>query len=175
MRTIYQSSYEKTHVDVFENRISEIKFEAFQPGNFDEWTQRILSMFHPKNALKMEPVELEIGDLCVRESPTHPAPPSRIFRIKEPEGLFWYVDIIPITKQFMFVADEKHTQAISPDEGIARLIHKQTGFVVRSVVSDSSASIAIDTGKATVITVDTRTQEDRKRAAEEELKRWEKQ
>ena len=170
MRTIYQSSYEKTHADVFEDRISEIKFAAFQ-GNFDTWTEQILSMFRSRSP-NTKPLTLEMGDLCIKESPTHPAPPSRIFRVKEPDGLFWYVDVLPITKQFMFIADKKHTTAISPDEGIARLIHKQTGLDTRSMVSDTVGMITVKVGDTVVTTVDTRTQEDRERAAKEELKRW---
>lgn len=174
MRTIYQSSYEKTHADVFEDRISEIKFGAFQSGNFDEWTEQILWMFRPRSK-NAESIELEMGDLCVKESPAHTAPPSRIFKVKEPEGLFWYVDVIPVRRQFMFIVDKGHTKAISPDEGIARLIHKQTGFKTQSVVSDSVSTITVQIGDDAIAkTIDLRTQEDRERAAKEEMKRWEK-
>lgn len=169
MRTIYQSSYEKTHADVFEDRIAEISFSAFQPGNLDEWTLIVLRLFNPPGKKQ---VELEMGDLCVKESPTHPAPPSRIFRLKHPEDLFWYVDVIPVTRQFMFIADKEHTEAIAPDDGIARLVHAQTGLDVQSVVSDELRMITVKVGEAVVRTVDTRTQEDRKKMAMKELGRW---
>ena len=74
----------------------------------------------------------------------------------------------------MFIADEKHTTAISPDEGIARLLHYQTGLDTRSVVSDKARTITVQAGDATVTTIDTRTYEDRKKAADQELKKWEK-
>jgi hypothetical protein len=131
MRTFYQSSYERTHADVFESRISEIKFSSFDE-DFDEWTIHILSMFHSRSLGFECAVELELGDLCIKESSTHPSPPSRIFRIKEPEGLFWYVDVIPITKQFIFVADRSHTTAISVEEGIARIFNRLTNVDKRT-------------------------------------------
>jgi hypothetical protein len=131
MRTFYQSSYEKTHADVFESRISEIKFSSFNE-DFDEWTIHILSMFHSRSfGFKCE-VELELGDLCIKESSTHPSPPSRIFRVEDPSGLFWYVDVIPITKQFIFISDRNHTTAISAEEGITRIFNRLTNVDKRT-------------------------------------------
>jgi hypothetical protein len=134
MRTFYQSSYERTHVDVFESRITEIKFGPFEE-DFDEWTMHILGMFHSQQ-LSVAGIELEMGDLCIKESSTHPSPPSRIFRIREPEGLFWYVDIVPVTKQFTFIADKNHTWAIPAEEGIARIFNRQTNVKLDKRATD---------------------------------------
>jgi len=171
MRIIYQNSYEKSHADVFEARIAEINFGGYDAADFDEWTSTVLKMFKPRSRTAKQ-IAVEMGDLCIKESPTHPAPPSRIFRVRNPAGLFWYVDIIPVTKQFLFILDKEHTEAISPDEGIARLIHKQTGHKTRSVVSDDLSTVTVETGHGTFTTVDTRTQEDRKKEGNETLKRW---
>jgi hypothetical protein len=169
MRTIYQSSYDKSHADVFEERIADIQFEACNLAELDEWTLTIIKMLCPPHKRQ---ASLEMGNICVKESPKHHAPPSRIFRIKEYEELFWYVDIIPATRQFLFIADKEHTQAIPPDEGIAKLIHFQTGCDTQSVISDSAASITVKAGPISITSVDMRTQEDRRKAMETALRLW---
>jgi hypothetical protein len=122
MRTIYQSSYDKSHADVFEAKISEIKFGPIDPNfKYDDWTKHIINMF--------DKIELEEGDLCIKESSTNASPPSRIFRIKKPECLFWYVDVIPATRQFLFIKDKAHTQCLSPEEGIANLTREISKIV----------------------------------------------
>ena len=107
MRILHHSHADTRHWDLFEQLLEQgaIHFQM-KPEYDDEWTHAILGMVADMG------VALIMGDVCIKDLVVRAAP-SRCFKAITPAP-FTYLDILPVTQQFMY-SDTGHHNSIDPD------------------------------------------------------------
>lgn len=125
MRTITQASSKRPHCDVFEDLVNTAGIKYDQPlppaDKVDEWTRKILTMVTSWG------VELAMGDVEIYDA-EYDAPPSRSFRVLTEGAPMKYVEIYPISEQFMYIEDEWHHNGMHPDRVLAWAFNGRVEF-----------------------------------------------
>ena len=142
-----------THGDVFEKLIEdgEIEFNIDPtPENIDDWAGRCL--FGIVGVISRCGKQVKMGNVGIKVSEDHPAPPSLCFKVLNPTS-YHYFDVYPIDETFMYVKDEGHHEGVHPDvvlaenlglDGAKVIVHDDKGSVIRykdTVIADDRTGL----------------------------------
>ena len=149
-----------THGDVFEDLIGkgEIEFNLDPtPENLDGWAGDCL--FGIVGIISRCGKQVKMGNIGVKVSENHPAPPSLCFKVLNPTS-YHYFDTYPIDETFMYVKDDGHHAGVHPDVVLAENLglkdakiieHDDYGSVIESadivIEDDRTSQSRIDEGR----------------------------
>lgn len=102
-----------------------IKWTPVDAKSLDPWGSTVVSMLDI-------PVKLEIGDRKVGK--------SYILRVSD-HPMVKYVDVYPGPQLFMFVKDEKHSDALHPDELLAWSLGRISGAKTNVDIDERGGSV----------------------------------
>ncbi len=172
MRIVYSEFEEKDHFELlceFKGKYPlefGLPYERFRDGFTDTTVAFYLEKFGYK---------YQLGSIGVRESQGHPAPPTIVFKVLNPD-IFHYLIICPLRHEYMFMTSEDMSESEHPDKIFAKILRKTIpdDIGINIITKDDQTSVMemIDKGTgAKFIGVDNRDKQYREKEAEEVRKR----
>lgn len=145
--------------NAFEKLVVEDKilYQSVPTGYLEPWGQHLVQYYLDEARLNWI-----LGDTGVIKEKGHQ--PAYIIKIDHPQ--LFYVDIMPETKQWMWISKKDHSDAAHPDEALAILTPLlYPGTKARAIVDDKRGSILeFEHGGQKITIVDPRTGEDRQKS-----------